>query len=71
MGNSVSPHPGLESYALRRVDAITTICEGLRGDILGRGIAPEKVTVIPNAVNIENFSVGKHPDLQLAEDLGR
>ncbi|MEO7560705.1 MAG: TIGR04063 family PEP-CTERM/XrtA system glycosyltransferase [Nitrosospira sp.] len=60
----------LESYALRRVDAITTICEGLRGDILGRGIAPEKVTVIPNAVNIENFSTGESPDLQLAKDLG-
>ncbi|HEU4854212.1 MAG TPA: TIGR04063 family PEP-CTERM/XrtA system glycosyltransferase [Nitrosospira sp.] len=61
---------GLESYALRRVDAITTICEGLRGDILGRGIAPEKVTVIPNAVNIENFSMGNSRDLQLAKDLG-
>lgn len=61
---------GLESYALRRVDAITTICEGLRCDILGRGIAPEKVTVIPNAVNIENFSVGDKRDQQLVGDLG-
>lgn len=61
---------GLESYALRRVDAITTICEGLRGDILGRGIKPERVTVIPNAVNIENFSVGQVPDLELGRELG-
>lgn len=61
---------GLESYALRKVDAITTICEGLRGDILGRGIRPEKVTVIPNAVNIENFVMGNDRDLQLAQDLG-
>jgi PEP-CTERM/exosortase A-associated glycosyltransferase len=61
---------GLESYALRRADAITTICEGLRGDILGRGIAAEKVTVIPNAVNIENFSLGQLPDLCLARNLG-
>lgn len=61
---------GLESYALRHVDAVTTICEGLRSDILGRGIAPEKVTVIPNAVNIENFSLNDSPDLQLAKDLG-
>ena len=60
----------LESYALRRVNAITTICEGLRSDILERGIAPEKVTVIPNAVNIEDFSVNESPDLQLAKDLG-
>jgi PEP-CTERM/exosortase A-associated glycosyltransferase len=61
---------GLESYALKRVNAITTICEGLRGDILGRGIPPEKVTVIPNAVNIENFRMGQAPDLQLAQNLG-
>jgi PEP-CTERM/exosortase A-associated glycosyltransferase len=61
---------GLESYALRRADAITTICEGLRGDILGRGIAAEKVTVIPNAVNIENFNLGQLPDLCLVRNLG-
>lgn len=61
---------GLESYALRHVDAVTTICEGLRSDILGRGIAPGKVTVIPNAVNIENFGVNASPDPQLARDLG-
>ncbi|SCY15720.1 PEP-CTERM/exosortase A-associated glycosyltransferase, Daro_2409 family [Nitrosospira sp. Nl5] len=61
---------GLESYALQRADAITTICEGLRSDILERGIAPGKVTVIPNAVNIENFSMGETPDAQLSKDLG-
>ena len=59
----------MESYALKHVDAVTTICEGLRGDILQRGIPAEKVTVIPNAVNIENFSVGETSDQQLAEDL--
>jgi PEP-CTERM/exosortase A-associated glycosyltransferase len=61
---------GLESYSLKRVDAITTICEGLRRDILGRGIPSEKVTVIPNAVNMEDFSLGDTPDLQLAKKLG-
>ena len=60
----------LESYALKHVDAVTTICEGLRNDILSRGISPKKVTIIPNAVNIENFRVGEKPDLQLAADLG-
>jgi PEP-CTERM/exosortase A-associated glycosyltransferase len=60
----------LESYALKRVDAVTTICEGLRNDILGRGILPGKVTVIPNAVNIEDFNIGEKADLQLAKDLG-
>lgn len=61
---------GLESHALRRADAVTTICEGLRNDILGRGIAPEKVTVIPNAVNIADFGMGGAADPQLAGSLG-
>lgn len=60
----------LESYALRRVDAITTICEGLRGDIVARGIPAQKVTVIPNAVNVEDFHMGGSPDRQFAEQLG-
>jgi PEP-CTERM/exosortase A-associated glycosyltransferase len=60
----------LESYALRRVDAITTICEGLRGDIVARGIPGEKVTVIPNAVNVEDFRMDGSPDPRFAEQLG-
>jgi PEP-CTERM/exosortase A-associated glycosyltransferase len=60
----------LETYALGQVAAVTTICEGLRGDILARGIAAEKVTVIPNAVNIENFTTGNPADLQLVQTLG-
>ena len=39
----------LETFALRRADAVTTICEGLRGDIVKRGVPADKVTVIPNA----------------------
>jgi PEP-CTERM/exosortase A-associated glycosyltransferase len=60
----------METNALRRADAVTTICEGLRGDIVARGVAPEKVTVIPNAVNIEDFSTDISPDRQLAKELG-
>jgi PEP-CTERM/exosortase A-associated glycosyltransferase len=60
----------LETYALRRVDAVTTICEGLRRDILVRGIPRQKVTVIPNAVNIKDFNPGEAPEQRLAWDLG-
>ncbi len=45
----------LETFVLKRVDKITTICEGLKGDIEVRGIPKEKIHVIPNAVNIEQF----------------
>jgi PEP-CTERM/exosortase A-associated glycosyltransferase len=60
----------LETWALRRADAITTICEGLRGDIAARGIPADKITVIPNAVNVEEFSGGAPADPELAASLG-
>jgi glycogen(starch) synthase len=60
----------LESFALRRADQITTICEGLRGDIASRGIAAERITVIPNAVDIEAFRFGVEADPALRRSLG-
>jgi PEP-CTERM/exosortase A-associated glycosyltransferase len=60
----------LETYVLKRASAVTTICEGLRDDIVARGIPGRKVTVIPNAVDIERFSVGGQPDLARQQQLG-
>jgi len=60
----------LETRALRQADAITTICEGLRGDIAARGIAADKITVIPNAVNVDEFAGGSPADSGLAASLG-
>ena len=60
----------LETYAFRNVDAVTCICEGLRSDIVARGIPNDKVTVIPNAVDIEKFSLGGAPDQALKTGLG-
>jgi len=60
----------LETWALKRADAVTTICEGLRRDIVARGIPADKVTVIPNAVDIDKFSVGGSADQVLKAKLG-
>ncbi|MDO9165482.1 MAG: glycosyltransferase, exosortase A system-associated [Rhodoferax sp.] len=60
----------LESFALRRVDQITTICEGLRGDIAIRGIPNERITVIPNAVDATMFRFGVEADPALRRSLG-
>ncbi|HMO46564.1 MAG TPA: glycosyltransferase, exosortase A system-associated [Rubrivivax sp.] len=60
----------LESFGLRRADQVTTICEGLRGDIAARGIAPEGITVIPNAVDAANFRFGVPADPALQQRLG-
>lgn len=60
----------LETRAIRQVDHVFTICEGLRADIVARGIPADKVTVIPNAVNVESFQLASPPDPQLQEKLG-
>ncbi|WP_026333263.1 TIGR04063 family PEP-CTERM/XrtA system glycosyltransferase [Thioalkalivibrio sp. ALM2T] len=61
---------GFESYVFRRVDHVTTICEGLRRDIVARGIPQDRVTVIPNAVDAEAFRLGGAPDAELKVQLG-
>lgn len=60
----------LETYALRRAAHVTTICEGLRGDIIARGIPADRVTVIPNAVDLVQFSLGGAADPELLARLG-
>lgn len=60
----------IESYAMRRADQLTTICEGLRGDIAARGIDNAKITVIPNAVDVSRFKFGVEPDPGLQQRLG-
>jgi PEP-CTERM/exosortase A-associated glycosyltransferase len=60
----------LETFALRRVDHVTTICEGLRTEIVDRGLDPDKITVIPNAVDAERFAYGAAADAQLRQRLG-
>lgn len=60
----------LETYALKHADHVFTICEGLRSDIAARGIPADKITVIPNAVDIDSFDPGGEPDAALKEKLG-
>jgi PEP-CTERM/exosortase A-associated glycosyltransferase len=60
----------LESFALRHADGITTICEGLRRDIAVRGIDDERITVIPNAVDVSTFRFGVEADPALRSKLG-
>jgi len=60
----------LETWAIKRADHVFTICEGLRADIVGRGIPAAKVTVIPNAVDIESFQLSGDADPALREQLG-
>ncbi len=60
----------LENWAVRRADAVAVICEGLRSDLIARGVDPAKIMVSPNGVDLDLF--GKPPlrDEALARQLG-
>lgn len=60
----------METWVFKHSQAVTCICDGLRADILARGIPETMVTVIPNAVDIERFGYGGVRDDGLASDLG-
>ncbi len=59
----------LETRVFRSADAVTTICEGLKSDIVQRGIPAPKVTVIPNAVDVEHFQSRPSINRELADRL--
>ena len=60
----------METYVFKRADAVTCICEGLRADIVARGVPAKRVTVIPNAVDIASFGESEGYDAELAAQLG-
>jgi PEP-CTERM/exosortase A-associated glycosyltransferase len=45
----------METWVLRRADEVTCICEGIRQDLIARGIDPAKITIVPNAVDASRF----------------
>ncbi len=59
----------MENYVVKRANAVTTICEGLRDDLINRGFNRNKFTVIANAVNIEQFELITAQDKKDNNDL--
>ena len=60
----------LETWACRRAGAVAVICEGLREDLVRRGIEPGKIVVAPNGVDMDLFGTPSAPDRDLARSLG-
>ncbi len=60
----------LETYAARKADAVAVICEGLRDDLVRRGIAAEKIVVSPNGVDMNLFGNPPKADGDFARQLG-
>ena len=60
----------IETEIMRRAAGVVTLSETMRADILARGgVDPDKVVVIPNAVDVERFHPGPR-DEALAASLG-
>lgn len=60
----------LETQVAKTADALFTICEGLKDDLARRGIAPGKITVMRNGVDLSLFGQPVPRDNALAEALG-
>jgi PEP-CTERM/exosortase A-associated glycosyltransferase len=60
----------LETHAVRAADAVAVICEGLRGDLVARGIDAAKITVSPNGVDMDQFGTPVPRDPALTARLG-
>lgn len=59
----------IEQSAFEKVDAISCICQGLKADIIKRGIPESKLFVTPNAVDINNFKPSYQRDHELEQSL--
>jgi PEP-CTERM/exosortase A-associated glycosyltransferase len=59
----------LENHVIRHADAVAVICDGLRIDLIERGVALSKIVVSPNGVDLELFGSPTPADAALADSL--
>ena len=60
----------LENNVVAGADAVVTICQGLKDDLVARGTDPAKITLSPNGVDLALFGEILPPDPALAAELG-
>ncbi|MCH7629395.1 MAG: glycosyltransferase, exosortase A system-associated [Proteobacteria bacterium] len=60
----------LEDRVVASADAVVTICEGLRADLVARKVSPGKLSTMPNGVDLSLFGDPRPRDSALAEALG-
>ncbi|MDI1296100.1 MAG: glycosyltransferase, exosortase A system-associated, partial [bacterium] len=60
----------LETHAVRAADAVAVICDGLRTDLIARGVDSAKIIVSPNGVDLDQFGAPVARDPALTAKLG-
>lgn len=60
----------LENHVVRHADHVAVICDGLKSDLIERGVPASKIVVSPNGVDLELFGSPAPADEELAAALG-
>lgn len=60
----------LEGHVAREAGHVVTICQGLKDDLVVRGIPADKITLSPNGVDLALFGQAARPEPGLAAELG-
>lgn len=60
----------LENHVVRHADHVAVICDGLKRDLVERGVPASKIVVSPNGVDLELFGSPVPADAELAAALG-
>ena len=60
----------LENHVVAGADAVVTICQGLKDDLVSRGFAPGKISLSPNGVDLALFGEPPQRDPAFAAELG-
>ena len=60
----------LENHVVASADAVITICEGLRDDLIARGTDPGRIAIAPNGVDLSLFGEPVPRDPAFAAKLG-
>ncbi|MFM5929876.1 MAG: TIGR04063 family PEP-CTERM/XrtA system glycosyltransferase [Novosphingobium sp.] len=60
----------LEGHVVAGADAVVTICQGLKDDLVSRGVDPGRITISPNGVDLSLFGEPAAPDPALRAELG-
>ncbi len=59
----------LETALCRGVDGVVALCDGIRRDLVSRGVPDERITIIPNGVDTRKYAP-RHRDESLADRYG-
>ena len=59
----------IETWVCRKADHIVVLCQGIKNDLIKRGIPPNKITIVANGIDPEEFCTAP-PDTEYQKNWG-